>query len=59
VLERALQRRGGTAELPDLKGNARLFAFQKVDSVDWVVAVGISRAAVLGPIDRHCTSGWR
>lgn len=51
VLARALQERGGTVELPDLKGAARLFAFQKVDAVDWVVAVGIDRAAVLGPIE--------
>jgi signal transduction histidine kinase/CheY-like chemotaxis protein/HPt (histidine-containing phosphotransfer) domain-containing protein len=51
VLERALQGSGGAAELPDLKGNARLFAFENVDGVDWVVAVGIDRGAVLGPIE--------
>jgi signal transduction histidine kinase/CheY-like chemotaxis protein/HPt (histidine-containing phosphotransfer) domain-containing protein len=51
VLERALQKPSGTAELPDLEGAERLFAFEKIDSVDWVVAVGISRAAVIEPID--------
>jgi signal transduction histidine kinase len=29
----------------------RLFAFQRVDSVDWVVAAGISRASVIEPIN--------
>jgi signal transduction histidine kinase/DNA-binding response OmpR family regulator len=51
VVRRALQSPVGTADLPDMKGDRRLFAFQKVDGADWVVAVGISRAAVIGPID--------
>jgi signal transduction histidine kinase/CheY-like chemotaxis protein/HPt (histidine-containing phosphotransfer) domain-containing protein len=51
LFKMALQLPRGTVELPDLKGKARLFAFQKIDTVDWVVAVGISRDAVLGPIE--------
>jgi signal transduction histidine kinase/CheY-like chemotaxis protein len=51
VVQRALQNPVGTAELPDLNGDLRLFAFHKVDAVDWIVAVGISRAAVIGPVD--------
>jgi signal transduction histidine kinase/CheY-like chemotaxis protein/HPt (histidine-containing phosphotransfer) domain-containing protein len=51
VVRRALQSPVGTADLADMKGDRRLFAFQKVDGADWVIAVGISRAAVIGPID--------
>jgi signal transduction histidine kinase/DNA-binding response OmpR family regulator len=51
VVNKALRDPSGTAELPNLKGEVRLFAFQKVRSVDWVVAVGITHAAVVGPID--------
>lgn len=51
VVRRALRSPVGTAELVDLKGTRRLFAFHQVDGVDWVVAVGISRDAILGPID--------
>jgi signal transduction histidine kinase len=51
VLEMALQNPNGTAELVDLLGAARLFAFQRVDSIDWVVAAGISRASVIEPIN--------
>lgn len=52
VVRRALQQPSGTAELPDMKGTVRLLAFRKIDNVGWVVAVGISRDAVLGPIER-------
>ena len=51
VVRTALQNSAGTVELPDLKGNVRLFAFKQVDTVGWVVAVGTSQAAVTGPID--------
>jgi signal transduction histidine kinase/CheY-like chemotaxis protein len=51
VVRMALRNPAGTANLPDLKGDHRLFAFHKVDAVNWVVAVGISRAAIIGPID--------
>ncbi|HUE46348.1 MAG TPA: ATP-binding protein [Aestuariivirgaceae bacterium] len=51
VVRRALQNPVGTAALPDLKGDRRLFAFHLVDVADWVVAVGISREAIVGPID--------
>ena len=51
VVRRALQSPVGTAELPDLTGDQRLIAFHKVDAVDWVVAVGMSRDAITGPID--------
>jgi signal transduction histidine kinase/CheY-like chemotaxis protein/HPt (histidine-containing phosphotransfer) domain-containing protein len=51
VLLRALQQPNGIAELPDLKGAARLFAFHKIDAIDWVVAVGVSRASVIEPIE--------
>lgn len=50
VLTRALQVPSGTAELPDLNGDTRFFAFEKIDTVGWVVAVGISRDSVIGPI---------
>lgn len=51
VLMRALQMPSGIAELPDLKGAARLFAFQKINAIGWVVAVGVSRASVIEPIE--------
>ena len=51
VVKKALRDPSGTAQLRDLKGAVRLFAFQKVASVDWVVAVGIAHTAVMEPID--------
>lgn len=51
VLMRSLQNPSGTALLPDLMGDMRLFAFHDIDVVDWVVAVGISRDSVVGPIE--------
>ena len=51
LVRRALLSPVGAAELPDLKGDLRLFAFHEVEAVGWVVAVGISRDAIIGPID--------
>jgi signal transduction histidine kinase/CheY-like chemotaxis protein len=51
VLEMALQNPNGTAELVDLLGAQRLFAFQRVDSVGWVVAAGISRSSIIEPVN--------
>jgi hypothetical protein len=51
VITKALRDPSGTEVLPDLKDTERLFAFEKVDTVDWVVAVGISKDAVVEPIN--------
>jgi hypothetical protein len=51
VVRRALQKPGGTAVLPDRTGSLRLFAFEEVATAGWIVAVGISRDSVVGPID--------
>jgi signal transduction histidine kinase/CheY-like chemotaxis protein/HPt (histidine-containing phosphotransfer) domain-containing protein len=51
VVQRALERPTGVAELPDLLGVAHLFAFRRLPRTDAVLAIGLSRESVVRPLD--------
>jgi signal transduction histidine kinase/DNA-binding response OmpR family regulator len=51
VVQTALRNPRGMAELPDLVGIPRLFAFRPLPGTGAVLAVGLSRASVVDPIN--------
>ncbi len=52
VIRRALEAPYGNAELADLSGELRLFAFRPLPGTNAVLAVGLSQASVIGAIDQ-------
>ncbi|SCY72676.1 hybrid sensor histidine kinase/response regulator [Microvirga guangxiensis] len=51
VVSKALGGIQGGSELDDLSGVPRLFVFRMLPGTDAILAVGLSRASVIGPID--------
>jgi PAS domain S-box-containing protein len=50
LIRRAMTAKSGIADLPDLDGVERVFAFHPVSGTSAVVAVGIDKAAIVAPI---------
>lgn len=51
VVQKALQMPHGNAEVTDLSGTPRLYVFRTLPGTDAVLAIGLNRASVIGPID--------
>jgi signal transduction histidine kinase/DNA-binding response OmpR family regulator len=51
VVRKALANAQGNMEAADLFGTSRLFVFRTLPGTDAVLAVGLNRASVIGPID--------
>jgi len=51
VARKALENPQGNAEAMDLSGASRLFVFRTLPGTDAILAIGLNRASVIGPID--------
>jgi len=51
VVRKALETPAGFTEVSDLLGGSRLFMFRRLPSTESVLALGVDRASIVGPID--------
>jgi len=51
VVRKALESPSGSAEAADLSGISRLFVFRTLPGTEAILAIGLNRASVIGPID--------
>lgn len=51
VVRKALAAPQGNAEIADLMGTPRLFVFRALPGTEAILAIGLNRASVIGPID--------
>lgn len=51
VARKALENPQGNAEVQDLTGASRLFVFRSLPGTDAILAIGLNRASVIGPIE--------
>ncbi|WP_165820273.1 hybrid sensor histidine kinase/response regulator [Microvirga sp. KLBC 81] len=51
VVQKALAAPQGNAEAADLMGASRLFVFRTLPDTEAILAIGLNRASVIGPID--------